>query len=58
MNIYEAKQVIRDVAMRRALLEFLQEATQEPRGSAPKLPEPMRDDEEVKSELKRILKGC
>ena len=63
ISTYEAKQALRDKAMRRALLEFLQDATPE-RGSKdpekphlipPRWPKPMRDDEDVEEELKRIL---
>ena len=55
-SIYEAKQIVRDAAMRRALLEWLQEATKEHREGVPTWPEPTRDDNDVKQELKRILK--
>lgn len=48
---WEAEQVVRDSAMRRALLKFLQDEIKLEKGR----PEPMRDDEEVDEELKRIL---
>ena len=55
ISAYEAQQALRDKAMRRKLLEFLQEETKESRDGGPDWPEPMRDDEEVEEELKRIL---
>ena len=51
-SVYEAKQLIRDAAMRRALLELLQKAT---KIHAEGRPEPMLDDDGVNRELKRIL---
>lgn len=54
----EARQVIRDAAMRRALLEMLQEATKDHRPGHDKgvpMPEPTMDDDRVKNELDRIL---
>ena len=55
MNTWEIKIALRDVEMRRALLELLQEATKETREGYPGFPEPMRDDAQVKEELQRIL---
>ena len=57
ISAWEAERTIRDNEMRRALLEILQEATKEHKGSDERWPEPMRDDEEVEEELKRILGG-
>lgn len=56
MNDWEIRQALRDMDMRRALLKFLQEATpsEYPTGSTTR-PEPMRDDDQVKDELHRIL---
>ena len=54
---WELQQALRDKAMRRALLEMLQDATKEKRpGGATEWPEPMRDDGQVIDELHRILK--
>lgn len=55
ISTYEAEQALRDKAMRRKLLEFLQEETKEHTAVGPDWPEPMRDDEQVEEELKRIL---
>jgi CRISPR/Cas system CSM-associated protein Csm2 small subunit len=56
MSILEnyARQILRDVKMRKALLEFLQEATKEMCPGDSSI-EPMRDDDETKEELRRIL---
>lgn len=51
----EDKRQRRDQRMRRKLLEFLQDGTR-PEGEWLR-PEPMRDDEQVQQELKRILRG-
>lgn len=53
---WELEQALRDKAMRRALLEMLQEATKNQRPGGPDWPEPMRDDDQVVEELHRILK--
>ena len=53
---YEAEQALRDAEMRRNLLEILQEGTKSGKPGVPMLPEPMRDDNGVIDELKRILK--
>lgn len=53
---WELKRALRDKAMRRELLQMLQEATQEKSGAHPARPEPMRDDEQIVDELHRILK--
>lgn len=57
MSILEnyTRQILRDVKMRRALLEFLQEATKEMNQGGADWPEPMLDDDGVKEELRRIL---
>lgn len=58
MKKWQLRQQLRDLAMRRVLLELLQEATKEYNGSGPGIPncpEPMRDDDDVKEELRRIL---
>lgn len=55
MNAYEMRKALRDADMRRALLEFLQEETKKQRDGYPDFPEPMRDDEDVAEELRRIL---
>ena len=55
-TVREAVRIIRDAAMRRSLLEILQEATKDLREDGPSRPEPMLDDDDVKRELKRILK--
>jgi len=52
---YELKRALRDRAMRRALLELLQEAIKQKRPGCPQLPEPMIDDDSVERELHRIL---
>lgn len=49
---WELEQALRDKAMRRVLLELLQEATKPKDGWL----EPMRDDGQVVDELHRILK--
>ncbi len=49
------KRELRDLDMRRALLEMLQDATKKERPGYPDFPEPMRDDEQVEEELRRIL---
>lgn len=54
MNEWEIRQALRDQDMRRALLEFLCEATKEI--GSPTRPEPMRDDEQITEELHRILR--
>jgi hypothetical protein len=51
----QAKQVIRDAAMRRALLDMLLDATRDHRESIPDRPEPVRDDNQVAEDLRRIL---
>ena len=57
MKAWELKQALRDKAMRRVLLEFLQKETKQVHTRpAPDWPEPMLDDEEVEEELHRILK--
>ena len=55
MSRWEAKRGLRDQAMRRKLLEFLQEGTRAE--GEENRPEPMMDDEQVLDELKRILGG-
>ena len=52
---YEVRRDLRDKAMRRAILRILHEATQEQQDVTQFWPEPMRDDNEIKSELRRIL---
>jgi hypothetical protein len=52
---WELQRELRDHKMRRALLEMLQDATKEDRAGFPDFPEPMRGDEEVLEELRRIL---
>jgi hypothetical protein len=52
---WEIKRDLRDRTMRRALLEMLCEATKEERPGYPEFPEPVRDDEQVQEELRRIL---
>ena len=53
---WEAEQALRDAEMRRNLLETLQEGTKSGKPGVPVRPEPMRDDDGVISELKRILR--
>lgn len=48
---WEAGRALRDSAMRRALLKILQDETTPENGR----PDPMRDDEDIEEELKRIL---
>ena len=55
MNTWEIKQALRDIAMRKTLLKFLQEATAEEHNQPWPDIEPMRDDDQVKDELHRIL---
>ena len=54
ISSWEAEQMIRDAKMRRNLLKFLQEGTKT--DNLVDRPEPMRDDDGVISDLKRILK--
>ena len=53
---WELRQALRDKAMRKALLEFLQKATAEEHNKPWSDIEPIRDDEEVIEELHRVLK--
>lgn len=54
---WEAKRIIRDASMRRALLYILEEATRDLRPGGSDKPEPMRSDEDIKDELRRIILG-
>ena len=54
---WEAKRELRDRAMRRSLLELLQDATKDEHNQPWPDIEPMMDDEQVLGELKRILGG-
>jgi len=54
MKKWQLEEELRDKAMRKKLLKLLQEATKEYNQPWPDI-EPTRDDDEVKTELKRIL---
>lgn len=56
MSILEnfARQILRDIRMRKALLDFLYESTKEMNPSGSTMPPP-DDDDTVKEELRRIL---
>ena len=55
ITAYEAKRILRDAAMRRALLSWLQEQTKENHNQPWPDIEPMLDDGQVAEELRRIL---
>ena len=55
MKKWYLEEELRDKAMRKEVLKLLQEATKDHRTPAPDWPEVTRDDDGVKTELKRIL---